>query len=116
MTSRPATTPPPNARILKYSEPVQWDYGLYLMAAGGALRPLAPVGKVRIKVVAADPLVRKTVFLAPPGRASYRLIVEAYKIIPGGDAMRVVPMGSYQKDFNLSLSAGQSLDLKVNLP
>lgn len=110
-------TTPPTARIIaKYNEPILWDWGLYLKAKGGALRPLGPADGQRLKSLATDSLVRKTVFLAPPGAAGYRLIVEAYKIVPGGDAFRVVGLGSFQRDFDLNLAAGKTMTLKVRLP
>ncbi len=110
-------TTPPTARIIsKYSEPVLWDWGLYLKAKGGALRPLAPADGQRLTSLDTESLVRNTVFLAPPGRAGYRLIAEAYKRVPGGDAFRVVGLGSFQRDFDLDLTAGQTKTLKVRLP
>ncbi|MCF8031975.1 MAG: hypothetical protein K9K66_11310 [Desulfarculaceae bacterium] len=54
-----------------------WDWGLWLEKDGRLVR-LAPEPPQQLSVIRAPRLVRDTVFLAPPGRRAYRLIVNGY--------------------------------------
>lgn len=89
------------------SEPIYWDWGLYLVVEQGPLPLLKPVQPQQFKVIAdANPLLRDTVFLAPPGQHTFRLLVSGYAIRGRGEGVGAVTLLDYSEDFKLNLPSG----------
>ncbi len=98
------------------NEWVYWDWGLYLVVPSGPLPLLKPVQPQKFKVIAnVNPLVRDTVFLAPPGRHTFRLIVSGYALRWGGEGMVPVSLLNYSQDFALNLPPGGSHSINKTL-
>lgn len=96
--------------------PVTWDWGLYLVQGDASLAQLKPADGQRLKVIEANPLVRDTVFLVPPGRRDLRLILEAYYFQPHAEGSIPVSLGGTIMDFQVDVPQGGEKTLKVNYP
>jgi hypothetical protein len=96
-----------------------WDWRLYLIKEDGSLWPLraldqsagaesgALVPRSYFQFVPGAELSRKAVFLAPPGKRNYRLLVEAYLKLSAYDSVglttRAIPVATYSEDLSLDL-------------
>jgi hypothetical protein len=96
--------------------PATWDWGLYLVQGDGSLARLKPADGQRLKVIEANPLVRDTVFLVPPGRRTLRLMLEAYYFKPHAEGSIPVSLGGTIRDFQVEITQGAEKTLKVNYP
>jgi hypothetical protein len=96
--------------------PVTWDWGLYLVQNNASLARLRPADGQRLKVIEANPLVRDTVFLMPPGRRNLRLILEAYYFKPHAEGSLPVSLGGTIRDFQVDVPQGAEKTIKVNYP
>lgn len=96
--------------------PVNWDWGLYLVRSDESLAALGPADKQRLTVLEENPLVRDTVFLAPPGQLKLRLILEAYYFRPQSEGYLPVSLGGTIRDFQIDLPPGGEKTLKVVYP
>lgn len=96
--------------------PVTWDWGLYLVRADNTLAALGPADKQRLKVLQENPLVRDTVFLAPPGNLKLRLILDAYYFKPHAEGYLPISLGGAIRDFNINLPQGGEKQLEVVYP
>lgn len=95
------------------SEWVYWDWGLYLVTPQGPLPLLKPAQAQQFKMISnVNPLVRDTVFLAPPGGHTLRLLVSGYALRGAGDGVVPVTLLNYSRDFKLDLPPGGSYSIK----
>lgn len=96
--------------------PITWDWGLYLVQGDESLARLKPADGQRLKVIEANPLVRDTVFLLPPGARNLRLMLEAYYFKPHAEGTIPVSLGGTIRDFQVNVTQGAEKTLKVNYP
>ena len=98
------------------TEWVYWDWGLYLLVPQGPMPLLKPAQPQKFKVIAnVNPLARNTVFLAPPGRHTFRLLVSGYVFRTRGDGSIPVTLLNFSQDFKLDLPPGGSSTIKKSL-
>lgn len=88
-----------------------WDWGLYLVQ-GGRNVPLRPDPPQQLKVIHAPRLVRDTVFLAPPGRHTLRLIVQGSVGLREGRIYWPITTVLVNQTFTLDLQAGSGTTLR----
>lgn len=96
--------------------PVTWDWGLYLVLEDNSLAALGPDDKQRLKVLQENPLIRDTVFLAPPGNLRLRLILDAYYFKPHAEGYTPISLGGTVRDFQINLPRGGEKQLVIVYP
>jgi len=90
--------------------PIHWDWGLWL-ERDGRLSRLPPARPQQLSVIQAPRLVRDTVFLAPPGKHAYRLIVDGYVGLRLGWTYYPVSVARIDQRYVLDLAPGQEITL-----
>ncbi len=88
-----------------------WDWGLYLVQEGRNV-PLPLARPEELKVIRTPRLVRDTVFLAPPGRHTLRLIVHASVGVRHGWTYWPITTVLVNQTFALDLQAGREITLR----
>ncbi|MBU4567158.1 MAG: hypothetical protein KMY53_11305 [Desulfarculus sp.] len=88
-----------------------WDWGLYLVQ-GGRNVPLRPDPPQELKVIRAPRLVRDTVFLAPPGKHTLRLIVQGSVGVREGRIYWPITTVLVNQTFDLELKPGGKATLR----
>lgn len=88
-----------------------WDWGLYLIQ-GGRNVPLRPDPPQQLKVIRTPRLVRDTVFLAPPGNHTLRLIVHASVGVRDGWTYWPITTVLVDQTFALNLKPGEEMTLR----
>ncbi|RJX30551.1 MAG: hypothetical protein C4525_12540 [Desulfarculus sp.] len=95
-------------------ERVYWDWGLYLVTGGGPLPLLQPTQPQQFQVISGgNSLVRDTVFLAPTGQRTLRLLVSGYVFRSSGEGQIAVTLVSYSQDYKLNLAPGGSYTIQI---
>ncbi len=111
-----AKAPEPSHRFQAGTLEVMWDWGLYLVREEGGLAALRPADGQRLRVIRVNPLERDTVFLVPPGKRRFRLLVEAYYFKPHAESFFPISLGGVVKDFDLEVAPGREAVLEVTYP
>ncbi|KMY68588.1 hypothetical protein AAU61_02825 [Desulfocarbo indianensis] len=93
--------------------PVRWDWGLYLVEAGGDLRKLSELNGTRTTVLIRNPLSASGEFRVPPGRHTVRLLVEAYQYYYIGLFPAPQSLLFFQRDYRLDLAPGQRGEIRA---
>ncbi|MCB2190919.1 MAG: hypothetical protein KQI62_05100 [Deltaproteobacteria bacterium] len=93
------------------TEYTSWDWGLYLVQDGRNV-PLRPDPPQELKVIRTPRLVRDTVFLAPPGKRTLRLIVHASVGVREGWTYWPITTVLVDQTFALNLKPGEQVTLR----
>lgn len=88
-----------------------WDWGLYLIQDGRNV-PLRPEPPQELKVIRTPRLVRDTVFLAPPGPCTLRLIVQGTVGLREGRTYWPITTVLVNQVFKLDLQPGREITLR----
>ncbi|MCF8043163.1 MAG: hypothetical protein K9K65_14415 [Desulfarculaceae bacterium] len=91
-----------------------WDWGLYLVHEGRNV-PLRPDPPQELKVIRTPRLVRDTVFLAPPGKHTLRLIVHGSVGVRQGWTYWPITTVLVNQTFELELKPGGKTTLRPTL-
>jgi hypothetical protein len=87
-----------------------WDWGLWL-ERDGRLTRLPPEKPQQLTVIQAPRLLRDTVFLAPPGKHVYRLIVDGYVGLREGWTYYPISVARVDERYVLELAPDQEATL-----
>jgi len=85
-----------------------WDWGLWIEQDGRLMR-LPPSPPQQLTVIQTERLQRDTVFLAPPGRHVYRLIVDGYVKLREGWTYWPIDVVRVNDRLTLDLAPGQEV-------
>lgn len=85
---------------------VNWDWGLYLVDAGGNLHALAPTSGEQLRTIQAHNLKAGATFRAPSGAVKLRLLASAWRHRMEGEGISLVTYASYSQDYDLNLAPG----------
>ncbi|MCB2225412.1 MAG: hypothetical protein KQH53_01950 [Desulfarculaceae bacterium] len=88
-----------------------WDWGLWL-ERDGRLTRLPPDPPQQLTVIQGPRLKRDTVFLAPPGKHAYRLIVDGYVGLREGWTYWPISVAGTNQRFVLELKPGQTTTIR----
>ena len=92
-----------------------WDWGLYVEHQG-RWRRLPPEPPQQLTVIRGPRLRRDTVFLAPPGRHVYRLIVNGYVGLREGWTYYPINVALVDERLVLELAPGQEVSISPPPP
>jgi len=87
-----------------------WDWGLWMEREGRLVR-LPPSPPQQLTVIRTERLKRDTVFLAPPGRHVYRLIVDGYVGVREGWTAWPIDVVLVNDRLVLDLAPGQEITI-----
>ena len=85
---------------------VNWDWGLYLVDAGGNLHALAPTAGEQLRTIPAHDLKASATFRAPSGAVKLRLLASAWQHRMDGEGISLVTYADYANDYDLNLTPG----------
>ncbi len=85
-----------------------WDWGLWIERDGRLMR-LPPQPPQQLTVIRTERLQRDTVFLAPPGKHAYRLIVDGYVKLREGWTYWPIDVVLVNDRLELDLAPGQEV-------
>lgn len=99
--------PGPGPETASHLTPVRWDWGAYLVGREGRLLRLSPRGGQRLTVLETNPLKDRAVFPVPPGRNTYRVLVDAYRYYYQDRGPALENLRSFHQSYTLELSPGE---------
>jgi hypothetical protein len=88
-----------------------WDWGVYWVKGEMDLWPLQPVPPAQVKSVPGLSLKQAATFLAPPGKRTYRILVDSYLEHTWSEGLgswrEFIPISFQQIDMELDLKPGE---------
>lgn len=104
-------------RLKNYpGEWIYWDWGLHLITPQGPYPLLRPTQPQNFYTIAhPNPLARDTVFLAPPGRHKYLLLVYGYAIRQKGEHSGPKVLLRHEEELAMNLPPGGSTVIERRL-